>query len=38
MLRNAERKAFSDAFGSDHAELIKRKSEEWIVSKKFGIF
>ena len=38
MLRNAERKAFSDAFGSDHAELIKRKSEEWIASKKFGIF
>jgi len=29
----------TDAFGSDHAELIKRKSEEWIVSKKaFGIF
>jgi len=39
MVRNADRPAFSDAFGSDHAELIKRKSEEWIVSKKaFGIF
>ena len=40
MLASAERKAFGEAFGEDHAELIKRKSEEWLGSKAkpFGIF
>ena len=39
MLASAERPAFAEAFGGDHAELIKKKSIEWLGSKKaFGIF
>ena len=38
MARSASRPAFSEAFGKDHSDLVIKKSEEWLGSKKIGFW